>query len=324
LVALADRVYRRLLVLYPARFRREFGAEMARTFRACRRDAYADAGIAGFARCWLTTLCDLVVSAGAERLTEGIHMTRSRGVRLGALALVAGAAIQLVFALNSLAVALIQFLDMDGAKSLDVRTGALSPIFVAQIASWELAPLPFLLLGAGLVGLHLLATSRLGQRGASFVTCALIGLVLFVMGNVAFALFIHSQSTGCVSPTDCNFYDPDRVLQTSAIAQLAGLALFTCGLVCYGSLLRRARALPWGNALPVALGVVAPLSLVVQAGAAVIAPHSDYAGNLAVDLASSTLAAVQIVIWLLLARALLRGAKNIREPEAPAPLAALS
>lgn len=66
-------VYRLLLFAYPAEFRREYGAEMARFFDdRCREIAGAEGG-ALLWRFWLHILCDLAVSASAEHREAFVH-----------------------------------------------------------------------------------------------------------------------------------------------------------------------------------------------------------------------------------------------------------
>lgn len=91
LIMISDRVYRRLLFLYPTRFRREFGAEMAQTFRACCLAAIGRRGPSALVSLWGLTLWDLVLSALAERARGGGIMSRAVVVRIGgAAAMIAG------------------------------------------------------------------------------------------------------------------------------------------------------------------------------------------------------------------------------------------
>jgi hypothetical protein len=76
LVALSDWLYRRLLVVHPRRFRRDYGAELARVFRDCCRAADRLHGASGLFRVWLSTLPDLATTALLERLGEGIDVSR--------------------------------------------------------------------------------------------------------------------------------------------------------------------------------------------------------------------------------------------------------
>jgi hypothetical protein len=72
IVEYAETIYSILLCLYPVRFRRRFGREMACVFR---ESCYEQLQVGGPIACvalWLHTVKDLVVSAGHERLREVI------------------------------------------------------------------------------------------------------------------------------------------------------------------------------------------------------------------------------------------------------------
>lgn len=66
LVTTSERLYRAFLVLYPHRFRHEYGYEMLQTFRDCCREARREQGMWGMTRLWGVVLCDLVVSVSSE------------------------------------------------------------------------------------------------------------------------------------------------------------------------------------------------------------------------------------------------------------------
>jgi hypothetical protein len=70
------RIYRRLLVLYPAAFRARYGDEMVQLFGDQWRDAQHGDGSGGTARTWLRTIRDLIVTAAAEHLTGGRDRTQ--------------------------------------------------------------------------------------------------------------------------------------------------------------------------------------------------------------------------------------------------------
>src|ERR1700716_2505578 len=64
----ADRFFRRLLRLFPAEFRGDFGDEMAATFRDQRRDALAEGGSLGALRLWWDTPRGIPTPAPREHL----------------------------------------------------------------------------------------------------------------------------------------------------------------------------------------------------------------------------------------------------------------
>ena len=67
-LALTDRCYRLLLLIYPARFRRAYGYEMAQTFRASCRETFSAEGGLGLLRLCGSTLFDLLTTSLKEHL----------------------------------------------------------------------------------------------------------------------------------------------------------------------------------------------------------------------------------------------------------------
>jgi WD40 repeat protein len=66
LLDISERVYSKLLSLYPARHRREYGSLMAQLFRDQMRDAYGQNGVRGLVQVGTRTLWDLVVTVPGE------------------------------------------------------------------------------------------------------------------------------------------------------------------------------------------------------------------------------------------------------------------
>jgi len=66
----SERIYRRLLALYPKRFRREYGESMAQLFRDQHNAAFRKANAAGRLTFWLRVLADLGLTVGSEHVTE--------------------------------------------------------------------------------------------------------------------------------------------------------------------------------------------------------------------------------------------------------------
>src|SRR5262249_55553600 len=62
----AERVFRRLLRLFPAEFRGDFGDEMAEAFDQQRRDTVEHGGSMGLARLWWDTLRGIITTAPRE------------------------------------------------------------------------------------------------------------------------------------------------------------------------------------------------------------------------------------------------------------------
>lgn len=77
LVRASVALYGALLLLYPARFRRVYGAQMRQVFRASLHDMARREGAVGIAWLWLRTLGDLLLTALAERLELTMTQTPS-------------------------------------------------------------------------------------------------------------------------------------------------------------------------------------------------------------------------------------------------------
>jgi hypothetical protein len=75
LLSVSDRLYRLLLMGYPASFRRRYGVEMAQVFRDCVRDACRHGGLLGL---WVCTLGDLLATVPVEHLLALQSVGRSR------------------------------------------------------------------------------------------------------------------------------------------------------------------------------------------------------------------------------------------------------
>ena len=71
----STRLFQIFLVLYPSRFRRDYGREMTLVFRDTCLQAQHCHGTMGILELWLTTLLDLFSTALAERLSEVYQMS---------------------------------------------------------------------------------------------------------------------------------------------------------------------------------------------------------------------------------------------------------
>jgi hypothetical protein len=69
-VTWSARLYRALLIAYPAPFRHKYSDEMARTFRDLCRDAWRAGGASHVLALWPGAARDLLLAASAERLGE--------------------------------------------------------------------------------------------------------------------------------------------------------------------------------------------------------------------------------------------------------------
>jgi hypothetical protein len=67
LIALAERLYRLLLVFYPAQYRQKYGLLMVQVFRDMSRTSYHRRGVVGLALWWCATLLDLIRTVIEQR-----------------------------------------------------------------------------------------------------------------------------------------------------------------------------------------------------------------------------------------------------------------
>jgi hypothetical protein len=81
LFILSERVYRTLLVLYPADFRRAYGPQMAQVFRDVCRDTYCQGGTAGLVNWWAAALFDLLATVIAERRKVGFTVSQAKFIQ---------------------------------------------------------------------------------------------------------------------------------------------------------------------------------------------------------------------------------------------------
>jgi hypothetical protein len=68
--AVSEKIYRKLLRLYPEQHRREFGEPMAQLFRDQCRDAWMSGRHRGLAKLWLRTLPDFGKTCTAEQMNK--------------------------------------------------------------------------------------------------------------------------------------------------------------------------------------------------------------------------------------------------------------
>lgn len=78
------RVYRRLLRLYPASFRREYGVAMVQVFTDCLREDTRDRRRAALTRVWVHVLRDLALSVPNQRI-EALMSEQQTTTRLAAV-----------------------------------------------------------------------------------------------------------------------------------------------------------------------------------------------------------------------------------------------
>jgi Flp pilus assembly protein TadB len=77
-----DRLYRTLLLAYPAAFRRAYGEDMAQVFRDVCRDTVGNAGIWGLVCLWPVSLWDVLLHAAQEHLYQALRRSENLDTKL--------------------------------------------------------------------------------------------------------------------------------------------------------------------------------------------------------------------------------------------------
>jgi hypothetical protein len=99
-IALSARAYRALLILYPADYRREYGALMVQMFRDVCRDAYRRRGLMGILMWWCKTILDLAVTVFEQRRKVKLVFPKSLLGRQAGLLLMLGGAFSALAAIS--------------------------------------------------------------------------------------------------------------------------------------------------------------------------------------------------------------------------------
>lgn len=186
-VSISLAFYQMLLLLYPARFRRAYGAQMAQVFRDSCRAAVERGEFSAFAHVWLVTLGDLVVTALAEHYEEVISMEhRSLSRAAGLAGLIGGTLLLLYGAIELLYWAALY----SGAETL--ANLLFQPRYPGlPWLPWALAmsvPLSWACFIVAIWGLAAHVTQRGGAGAVVGATIALVGAALGLIGSVSFVL----------------------------------------------------------------------------------------------------------------------------------------
>jgi hypothetical protein len=186
-LAASDRLYRRLLVLYPRRFRQAYGGEVARVFRDCCRAADRRGGVPAVLRLWLPALRDLAATALLERLGEGIEVSRAWLVRSGAVAGIVGGMAMLLGALLGFENYALRFTGPFASRPAPPAYVLVAIAAVDQVPSIEwpviqaLGPLGLLLFPLAVMGLQ----ARLAGQGGRVGRLTWLGAGLALLGTLA-------------------------------------------------------------------------------------------------------------------------------------------
>ncbi len=228
-VAFSISLYDTLLAAYPTGFRHEYGPHMAQVFRDYCLRSYRQDGLPGMLNLWILILIDYVKSVVEEHIQRGIHMSKSKFIRMSGWSLVLGA-------ITLMVAGLISIRDVPEYS----RYSALSrPIdLYLEYATAILLPGTLLLLLVGMIGLYLRYRTDTNGFGK-------FGLIVGVLGGVI--------SLGAAIPLSTN--EPEW----SWTAWWVGTLLYFLGLGVFGIAAVRDKLLPRWNALPILTGFLIPI-----------------------------------------------------------------
>jgi len=212
-LSLSDKLYRRLLAIYPAEHRREYGPLMAQLFRDQCRDAYGQEKTVGVVKLWLRVLGDLGATVGSEHVAEfrrsfmgklseklDLKPQGARGMWAAILLVAAGVVAKIIIvqaggsvmvatviaiAVNLLAAVILEFtLHTRGAtiaaSSILIGSILLPLLWVEDAASW-LRENP---INAGIVVIASLITWRTGARWPLFAVAIVLGAMQIVVSFI--------------------------------------------------------------------------------------------------------------------------------------------
>jgi hypothetical protein len=225
LLQLSDRVYRFLLVLYPAAYRQAYGGLMAQVFRDMCRDAYRQTGTWGIIEQWTSTLIDLAITVFHERRKAGIEMSGLSQFlrRIGGVLLIAGG---VMISIASIA---------------ELQPGLNYPLRgIYQVFGFLFAP-AIVLISLGTIGLVLTYQHKTGSVGRLALFGAFWG-ILVIVAYMVLALITQVD-------TLWNMF-------------IGGFLLHAVSMVVFGLTALGARPLPRWNWLPIVIGVM-PLIMFV-------------------------------------------------------------
>jgi hypothetical protein len=168
-IAYSTAVYRALLMLYPADYRREYGALMVQVFRDVARDKYAGGGVIAMALWWCSTLLDLTLTVIEQRKGR-FGMSKATFIQLAGMFLMIGGVFMMLASFSQL---------QPGDHY------SYSGIY--QVLLWMIAP-AFILLGLGSVALGLRYAPSLGMLGKWLLIVTGVSSVI-MGGGIGISMF---------------------------------------------------------------------------------------------------------------------------------------
>jgi hypothetical protein len=221
-------LYQLLLMTYPAGFRREYGSHMAQVFRDYCLRVYRLEGPPGMLRLWILTLLDYFKSVVEEHLQQGVHMSKSKFIRLSGWS----------FILGALAFSIVMISFARRAPEYSPYNALSQPIdLYFEYAVAILLPSSGFLWLVGTIGLYLRFSEELNLFGKFSLIMGMIGAGISFLITLAWSFQLELTA----SDVDFGFF-------------VAGLSLFSIGVVLFGIVSIREHLLPRWNVLPIIAG----------------------------------------------------------------------
>ena len=175
-----ERLYRRLLDLYPAEFRSDYADEMARLFSDQLLDARATRGNWAVAELWLTTTVDLIATAPGIHIRKEGHVTQPVDMpptgTLSSPGPIVSQGPRVLIGLVPLWILLYFII---------AAPGFVEPLFTAPPAVLG-APAGLVILGVALalmlLGVQIMRRAPIGLALAAFLLCTVPSIVMIVFG----------------------------------------------------------------------------------------------------------------------------------------------
>ena len=221
-LALSVKVYRVLLLAYPAKFQQEYGADMVQVFRDCCLRTLRENGANGMVRLWTATLFDLVQSVVSEHAQKEIEMKREMNpedIRMAGWALIWGAVTFAIGMLSQL---------IGGPDFWGIGTALVI-----------LLSLPLLVIGV--LGMRRRYGDKVGRFGKNILlTGVILGSLIPVIGIAAGLAGFFTEDSGWIVP-------------------YLGLSVLLACLTLFGVVALYKRPLSRWNGVPIIAGVWFPI-----------------------------------------------------------------
>jgi hypothetical protein len=179
----SQKVFVRLLRLYPREYREAFGPPMAQLFKDCSREALSTRGTIGLITLWLATLPDLFKTALEETFKEITHMSKEKFFRMGRWAFLLGAVLfLLMFVVGSLE-----------TSTYDPLGG---PDALIEYLKLGIGPLALGLLFIGVVAIRSAYGDAAGPSAKAALLASALGSLLAVVGTLGMQLSVGLSWAG--------------------------------------------------------------------------------------------------------------------------------